>query len=30
MKQMLVNHVGTSKTAVAMGDIVPVFLLNFT
>lgn len=29
MKQTLVNHAGTSETAVAMGDIVPVLLLNF-
>lgn len=30
MKQTLVNHAGTSRTVVAMGDIVPVLLLNFT
>lgn len=28
MKQTLVNHTGTSKIAVAMGDIVSVFLFN--
>lgn len=30
MKQTLVNHTGTSEIAVAMGDIVSVFLFNFT
>lgn len=29
MKQILVNHAGTSKTAVARGDIVPVFSFEF-